>query len=189
MAFRCRLREIVGEMIGRSPENVQLQKNAHGKPFLPGGPHFNLSHDGDSAVLAVCREAPVGVDMEPRARGAGIADCLETIAHPRELTELRELDPRELGPALIRLWVAKEAALKALGTGLSVEPSEFAIAWSGPGRAKVEWSGLSGPEADEIHVARVPPGDFSGMEVAVALLGACPVVIVEQETREVVVTV
>ncbi|MDR3354554.1 MAG: hypothetical protein LBO21_05905, partial [Synergistaceae bacterium] len=33
----------------------------HGKPYIPGGPNFSLSHSADYAVLAVDRE-PVGVD-------------------------------------------------------------------------------------------------------------------------------
>jgi 4'-phosphopantetheinyl transferase len=176
MAFRCELRRTLAEMTGGKPGELEFVFNTHGKPSLPGGPFFNLAHAGDLAVLAVCRDAPVGVDVEPRARGNEITDCLESIAHPGEAGELRKLGREELGQALVRLWVAKEAALKAMGTGLSVEPSEFSIIRENSGRARVEWGRGLEKSADEIHILGVQLNEFPGMEVAVALSGARPIV-------------
>lgn len=189
MAFRCQLRRILARVIGGLPGDLAIETNAHGKPSVPGGPHFNLSHAGDLGVLAICQEAPVGVDIEPLTRGSEIMDCLETIAHADEKHEFLKLDPDEPGHALIRLWVAKEAALKAMGTGLSVEPSEFAITWSERGRARVEWGDGLGPAADEIHITSVLLKEYSGMEIAVALLGACPVAKIEAPNEETLVLV
>lgn len=176
MAFRCRIRRILSEQTGATPENIQFETNAHGKPSLPGGPHFNLSHAGDLAVLAICRDAPVGVDIEPRARGSEITGCLQSIAHPSEAEGMRGLGPEAFARTLIRLWVAKEAALKAMGTGLSIEPSEFAIIREDACHGTVRWGRGQGGSSVRIHTINLRLDELPGMEVAVALTGARPTV-------------
>jgi 4'-phosphopantetheinyl transferase len=184
MAFRCELRRKLAELTGVDPADMGFEKNEHGKPSLPGGPFFNLAHAGDLGVLAICRDAPVGVDVEPASRGKEIIDCLETIAHPGEAAELRKLAPAELGHDLIRLWVAKEAALKAMGTGLSVEPSEFSVLRQSAGGARVAWENAGRIDADEVHIAELRLEECPGMEIAVALLGVRPLVKIGKPTME-----
>ena len=46
----------------RNEEEIRYGKN--GKPFLPGGPAFNLSHSGEWCVLATGGMKAVGVDIE-----------------------------------------------------------------------------------------------------------------------------
>ena len=43
-----------------------LLRTPEGKPYLPGGPEFSLSHGGDLAVLLIS-DTPCGVDVMPRA--------------------------------------------------------------------------------------------------------------------------
>lgn len=89
--------------------DVQFERDARGKPRLRGRDlHFNLSHSGDLALVALCRDCEVGVDVE-QAR-------------------------RDRTAEFLRGWVRREAYLKALGTGLtdsllSVDP-EGIPGWS-----------------------------------------------------------
>lgn len=46
----------------RNEEKIRYGKN--GKPFLPGGPAFNLSHSGERCVLATGGIKAVGGDIE-----------------------------------------------------------------------------------------------------------------------------
>jgi len=49
--------------LGRRFDPQALRVAGNGKPFLPGGPHFNLSHSGKFAMCAVST-SPVGCDIE-----------------------------------------------------------------------------------------------------------------------------
>lgn len=189
IAFRLAARKILAAAAGLHPTEVQWTQNKFGKPFLHGGPFFNLSHAGDTAVLAICREVDVGVDLEPRTRGREITDCLATIAHPLEAAELkRPTNDTGLPDTLIRLWVAKETVLKALGTGLSIEPSSFAIRWTDPFHGVVDWSGARDAAKDIIHIKRVGFDHLPDWEIAVALLGARPRVHLHEPLKEAAIT-
>ncbi len=92
-----------------------------GKPFLPGGISFNLSHSGALAVLATA-ESDVGVDVEPLSRPFGEA-TVRRVLLPEERQWL-EARPRE---DFLRLWTRKEAVLKCRGCGLALRPSAFSV--------------------------------------------------------------
>lgn len=85
-----------------------ITRDGNGKPQLAGDEvHFNVSHSGELAVVAVS-DAPVGVDIEQQR---AIAD---PVAFARRL-HFDTTDPHEL----MRLWCRKEAWLKARGIGLA----------------------------------------------------------------------
>ncbi len=94
-------------------------ETALGKPYLENYPHihFSLSHSGCWAVCAV-GDAPLGVDVElPRCT----MEIGKRFFRPEELPETEDKDH------LLRLWTAKEAFLKAIGTGLTVSPDSFRV--------------------------------------------------------------
>ena len=108
---------------GIPAENQIFSENEWGKPYLPGGPEFSLSHAGEFAVCAVDGFA-VGVDIET----ARITDAVtERFFHPDEVSFLRSLPVSEQADARCRLWTAKEAYTKYLGGGLHVPFSSFRV--------------------------------------------------------------
>ena len=121
---RIRAGRAAGEKLLRAagipPE--QVIRGGHGRPELPGGPHFSLSHhSGGFAVLAVS-DLPVGVDAEP------VTDRRPIIPRrfllPDELEWLGE-DPSP--ERFVRLWTRLEAALKADGRGFDLEHRAFSV--------------------------------------------------------------
>lgn len=129
IACRAALRRILGNIIHVPPGEVPLIVTELGKPLL-ADPfdylHFSLSHCDDLALLALCVDGPVGVDVEPRQRAAQLPDCEAAFCHPTEIEAL----PDELaarGGSLLEIWTAKESLLKALGTGFSHAPESFCI--------------------------------------------------------------
>ena len=91
----------------------------HGKPYIPGGPQFSLTHSGTLAALAVS-DASVGLDIEkiaPVRRAAARALTIEE-------REYMETDPER---RFAYLWTRKEAALKCTGAGLSQPMNAFSV--------------------------------------------------------------
>ncbi|WP_405647405.1 4'-phosphopantetheinyl transferase family protein [Streptomyces uncialis] len=86
--------------------------SGHGRPYLPAHPGVgvSLSHT-DGLVAAAVGPGAVGVDVEPAARRPGPLSVLRRLLPEAEIREATARpDP---GAALLRLWVRREALLKA----------------------------------------------------------------------------
>lgn len=98
----------------------QIEFMERGKPFLPQGPCFNLSHSGDYVILAVSA-SELGADIEK------IGSYKDRLARrcctEDELSWLSARDPS----AFYRLWTGKESIMKATGSGLSMDPGSFSL--------------------------------------------------------------
>ncbi len=92
-----------------------------GKPYLPCGRCFSLSHSGNKVVLLVS-EAESGVDIEQ------IASYPKSVARrvftPREQAWMQS---RKNDNAFYQLWTGKESIMKALGLGFHLPPESFEI--------------------------------------------------------------
>ncbi len=128
-ACRAALRRILGKIIQLPPAEVPLRISPLGKPVLAppfDHLHFSLSHCDNLALLAMCTDGPLGVDIEPSHRSAEMPDCETSFCHPSEIADLPAA-PHFRGQRLLELWVAKEATLKALGTGFTHPPESVRI--------------------------------------------------------------
>lgn len=121
------LRHVLGTELGIPPVDVALVGD-RGKPRLAGreAPCFNLAHSGELAVIAVAADE-VGIDVEAVANGRRGLDATGVACTPEESDALNRLPPGERSNAFLRLWTAKEAYLKAIGTGLAVPPDTFHV--------------------------------------------------------------
>lgn len=113
------LRETLGAMLGEAPADLRFTHGPDGKPALAGGGiGFNLSKSGDGLLIAAARGATVGCDLEqvrPNAEAKSIAARWFSVG---ERAALATRDGVAFDRAFTRLWVRKEALLKAVGTGL-----------------------------------------------------------------------
>lgn len=97
---------------------------AHGRPSLLATravrhPAFvSLARAGDMSVAAITDAGPVGVDIEAE-RAADFAGFEDVALHASERTTT--------SGDLTRVWVRKEALLKAYGLGLAVDPRELGL--------------------------------------------------------------
>ena len=110
---------------GIRAEALSVTEDEFGKPAFdpPLGIHFNLSHAGER-VMAVVDDGPVGCDVERIAPfdEAVARECLTD----EELNRVRCLSSGfERDRAFIRLWVRKEAYVKAVGGGFGIEPKSL----------------------------------------------------------------
>ncbi|WP_167140644.1 4'-phosphopantetheinyl transferase superfamily protein [Diaminobutyricimonas sp. TR449] len=129
--------EAVAAFAGVDPADVQLRRRcarcgstSHGKPEVvsprsaDGGQlHASLSRTPGFAAAVVTDVAPIGLDIERVDRVARAPIDL----HPTEQAALAELADADQPRRLTLLWTVKEAALKATGDGLNVDPASLAI--------------------------------------------------------------
>lgn len=110
---------------------TQVCYTAHGKPFLPGAFHFNLSHAGEWVVLALSDAGPVGIDIEIH-QPTDFTDFKHFFS-AKHLAEIHQSAQPEA--AFYRHWTRYESLLKATGLGLSLDPKD--IAWDDDDSATV----------------------------------------------------
>ena len=134
-----------------SPRQLELTTGLNGKPRLLNAPNplsFNLTDSGDLAVLAVSAAGEVGVDVEQEQLDRPPLEILSQLA-PVERDTIAALPPHERPSALYRVWVRKEAYLKARGDGLSVDLRGFCVPVLR--RAAPDWPMQAVCSSDERH--------------------------------------
>lgn len=148
ISYRAALRRILGAAIQVPPDKVRLELTEFGKPLLStphDSLHFSLSHCNDLALVALCPDGPVGVDLEPLSRAPELSGCETTFCHPIEIAELPD-EPSARCLRMLEIWTAKEALLKALGTGFIHPPESFRIHFGPTIRAIMGATPLPGSE-------------------------------------------
>lgn len=133
LAYRTRaeLRRMLGREIGLPPQMVPLINGTHGKPVCthPGAAElaFSVAHAEDCAMIALGEVERVGVDMERVITHEPADELLGILFDDHELEEWCALPPSLRCRAFTEAWTIKEAALKALGTGLDGSPHEITV--------------------------------------------------------------
>ncbi|MAS96546.1 MAG: hypothetical protein CMO55_25435 [Verrucomicrobiales bacterium] len=129
---RGKLRTVLGECLGCSPNEVPLLIDEMGKPYLPDGEvHFNLSHSEDLAVVAVSRVPSIGVDVELFSREVDIDGLGNRCFRESEIKRMQSLGGDDKVRAFFWTWTAKEARMKATGEGFRLEPKRIEILFAG----------------------------------------------------------
>ncbi len=128
LAARAGLRLLLGRHLDRDPRSLSFAANAFGKPRVAdaGSLHFNLSHSGERAVLAIS-DGEVGIDLEA-VRPIEHLDLARRYFHPQEVAAIMGTgDETGQRHAFFLVWTLKEAVVKAVGDGLSIPLSSFEV--------------------------------------------------------------
>jgi 4'-phosphopantetheinyl transferase len=155
----------VAAWLGLDPDGVRLGHACahcgsadHGPLVAPGHLHVGLSRAPGVVVVAVTDAGPVGVDVE-RAGAADFAG-FDGVALHRSESATTAL-------ARTRIWVRKEAVLKALRLGLRLDPRRLRVSAADRPAAVLGWESGAMPEEpvwlDDVDV----PG---GYQAAVAVI-------------------
>lgn len=120
---RARLRSLAaGWLLHQAFGPREYARNAWGKPLLPDGPHFNLSHSGDRVLLVVA-DAPCGCDIERRRPDRPFRDIARRHFHPDAFADFLRLGA---SPELFyRFWTLGESYMKGVGKGFALPPCSF----------------------------------------------------------------
>ena len=99
-AGRALLRSVLGDR--------QVEIAPGGKPYIPGGPDFSISHCDGLVLLVVSDTGRVGCDVERLDR---------RIRNPEAIRKKLAPTAEEEGLTLLQLWTRHEALFKAGGAG------------------------------------------------------------------------
>jgi 4'-phosphopantetheinyl transferase len=138
------MRHLLSSYANVAPATLEFSAGAAGKPSLSGPScaiplSFNLSHSHGRALLAVCTQRELGVDLEKIRPEVSGRDISEHFFSDDEWTAIVSAAAEQVARNFFRHWVAKEAVLKAQGVGLGFELDRFSVLFSADGmRATVD---------------------------------------------------
>ena len=130
------LRKVLSLYMGTLPADIVFSRQPSGKPFIssPSGHDlfFSMSRSGSAAAVGVSGSLEVGVDLERIDELMPWKDMASSHFPPGEAEMIAGApDPLK---TFYRYWTLREAALKYLGTGLSISSDKVRLTCAGDGR-------------------------------------------------------
>jgi 4'-phosphopantetheinyl transferase len=154
-ATRAALRDVLAQRMGVRPDELRFERDASGRPMLTGEhrlcggvvPDFNVSHAGRHALIAVSERRRVGVDIERCRPQFDWRQLAAAVFAPDDAAHVASLPAHMQRDAFYRVWTAKEALLKALGTGIAGGLSGFSVLGGRDGEPAIRLAGGAPPAA------------------------------------------
>lgn len=136
IAARGMLRHLLGRYLKLKQNEICFSYGAYGKPFIAGDQNpeklcFNVSHSHGLSVIAIGHGIETGVDIEKIRSDIDIMEIARTFFPPAETMRLNSLTEAGRAAVFFQYWTRKEAYLKAIGRGLSVDLKEIDV-FEGP---------------------------------------------------------
>jgi len=131
-AGRGLLRVLLSRYLCAEPQSLRFAYGAYGKPVLAGGESepvfcFNLSHSERMALVAIARGREVGVDIERIRTDFRPEDLAPAVFSPQEQEALRAIAVEDQHRLFFEFWTAKEAYIKARGSGFSFPVQQLTV--------------------------------------------------------------
>lgn len=121
-------RLILAQYTGIEPSALVFTRNEHGKPELAVNPlkiRFNLSHNNQQIIMAVCVNDDIGCDIEDPARQVSIETITRRFFAPQEHKLIFDMEGEAQQQRFFEVWTLKEAFVKAIGVGISLGLDTF----------------------------------------------------------------
>jgi 4'-phosphopantetheinyl transferase len=168
---RTALRRLLGAYLDVPAADVALAYSARGKPMLGSTSagkslQFNLAHTRDLALVAVTRGCDIGVDVEQLRAVSHLESIARRYFHPAELSEIMNAPAESRSEAFLRCWTAKEAVVKAVGSGLTDKLDAFCVPVADASSAWVDMPVLTNGTPQRCWLERLSPSEDSIAAVA-----------------------
>ena len=129
---RSALRALLCQELSCSSAQLAFGATDYGKPFAivdnrPNPISFNLSHSHNHGLIALAPQGRLGVDIEDRVPRDDLDDLTDAVLGPNEKRDFARLRGGRRTRYFFRMWTFKEALIKALGVGFSLDPAEFEV--------------------------------------------------------------
>ncbi|HJW53683.1 MAG TPA: 4'-phosphopantetheinyl transferase superfamily protein [Burkholderiaceae bacterium] len=129
--LQCRfcLLTLLSAYTGCAGHELDLRTNEHGKPYLPPEYRlgFNLSHSENLAVIAIGRAPAIGIDIERPVPPQDIHALARQVLSEQENAAFEALPQAQALLSFFVCWTRKEAFLKAVGAGLTLDPRHIHV--------------------------------------------------------------
>ena len=161
LARRSVLRRLVARRLGGDAEQVLIRYDGQGAPRLlaPRSDHFvSVSGRGLWAGFGFAPR-PIGIDLELLEPAGEVPWAVLTAS---ERDGIQHLPHGERAGAFLRHWTAKEAYLKALGTGLLRDPADIDVRPNGVGGFSIVDRGRPTAGQGTSMVSEIDPATPSG---------------------------
>jgi 4'-phosphopantetheinyl transferase len=118
------LRWRLAQLSGMGVRDLAFRRGPWGKPALeePSCPRFSLSYRDALALVATSVDFEVGVDVDSLEGVQDLDGTAVEIMTAQEYCAWSGAPSQARLPALLNCWTRKEAVLKAIGTGLYLDP-------------------------------------------------------------------
>ena len=132
--LRAIAREVLADILGTPPDGLAITRqcvrcghHTHGKPRVLDAPRvsFSVSSAGPLGMIAVGTGVAVGVDLEQVRARHNLAGLAARTLGAEQLQAWRATPEAEQLTHFLRIWTAKEAYLKAIGTGITRSLAEI----------------------------------------------------------------
>ena len=152
---RAALRATLCNLLECTNDRLSFEYGEHGKPFAlvdgrPASLDFNVSHSAPHGLIAFAPAGSprrrIGVDAEVRRPDRDFDGIAGRVYGPAERAALAAAWREDKVRLFYRLWALKEALIKALGTGFSLNPSGF----------EVPQAMIHGADTGMLRIAREP---------------------------------
>ncbi|MDE0520604.1 MAG: 4'-phosphopantetheinyl transferase superfamily protein [Boseongicola sp.] len=129
---RAALRSLLCRELNCSNGDLSFGMSQFGKPFarvngVAAPISFNVSHSGRHGMIALAPGGRIGVDVEERSTNRNLDVCIRLLFAPKERAEFESVSAQDKANLFYRLWTLKEALIKAVGAGLSIDTAKFEI--------------------------------------------------------------
>jgi 4'-phosphopantetheinyl transferase len=165
-------RLVLAERLAVAPSAVALDAITGAPRVRAGrsGPWVSVAHAGTRVAVAICHDAPIGIEIVPMRDRIDLGEIARIALSPAESDRIDLLDEDVRAGALLALWARKSAVLKATGVSRSISPAHVAAAGD---RAIVPG------ERRPVSVVGLHPGP--GHVAALAIMGPPPIDVAERD--------
>ncbi len=129
IAGRGILRSLIGIYTQQKPNEIQFSYTEFGKPSLSNNTQlcFNVSHSGNTILLAFTQKNSIGVDIEKINDTIDFQTIAKRFFSKKEAQIVLNLPHKERTIAFYKCWTRKEAFIKGHGQGLGLPLDQFEV--------------------------------------------------------------
>lgn len=173
VAARGLLRKTLSAYTNTGPADAVFQYNSYGKPSVlqsggpPPGITFNVSHSSWLVLFAVGSACSIGIDVERVRTDVDYGAIAESAFSDYERAALNAVDAPLQRRAFFDCWVRKEAYVKGVGQGLSLDFDRFDVTLTPGEPARLLVDRADARAAEEWHLGKLDLGETYAAAIAV----------------------